>query len=260
MYYTACKSVASGETCQTYRTISVRGTCDAFARRHPLNRKDLPANPMKKIILIFGALFTILLVGVPAGASATTITFESLANPGTGLTNHGSLYVESGFQFSTTAFYSTWNTGDQSYPGSTALFENSRTSTTTLSQVGGGDFSIVSISLAPLYFDVTSPQSVTFTGILPGGLTTTETFLLPGTNGSSTSETLFPFTNPLFSDVTAVQFSQNSAFNAGYQFDNVTVSALSSVPDSGSTILLMLGALVPLLFLQRKLIRRQVTQ
>lgn len=207
---------------------------------------------MQKIILIFGALFASLLVGVPANASATTITFESLANPGTGLTNHGSLYVESGFQFSTTAFYSTWNTGDQSYPGSTALFENSRTSTTTLSPVGGGDFSIVSISLAPLYFDVTSPQFVTFTGILPGGSTTTETFLLPGTNGSSTSETLFAFTNPLFSDVTAVQFSQNSAFNAGYQFDNVSLVAAASTPDSGSTVVLMLGGLVPLVFFQRK--------
>ena len=37
-------------------------------------------------------------------------------------------------------------------------------------------------------------------------------------------------------------------------------TAPSAVPDSGSTILLMLGALAPLLVLQRKLIRRRVSQ
>jgi hypothetical protein len=40
----------------------------------------------------------------------------------------------------------------------------------------------------------------------------------------------------------------------------LTASAPAGVPDSGDTILLMLGALVPLLVLQRKLVHRQVSQ
>lgn len=40
----------------------------------------------------------------------------------------------------------------------------------------------------------------------------------------------------------------------------LTASSVSSVPDSGSTLLLMLGALVPLLFFQRTLIRRQASR
>jgi hypothetical protein len=185
-------------------------------------------------------------------AQATTITFESLAQPGTGLQIVPTPYIEAGFQFATTGGgdFAAWQTGSPNYPGSTALFDNTTGDITTLTQVGGGAFSIASIDLMAA-FNNNSAQTLTFIGTRPDNSTVTQTFNVPA-SGSPITENLFLFTDPGFLDVKSVTFAtQNSPF---YQFDNVTVNG---VPDSGGTILLMFVSVAALLALQRVLPRER---
>jgi hypothetical protein len=205
-----------------------------------------------RLLAMGSALFVILLIGAPAPAAATTITFESLAQPGPGGYGFNGPYTEAGFQFAS-PFFGVWQTGSPYYPGSTALWNASNGGITTLTQVGGGAFSISSIDLMALYTN-NAAQTVTFVGTLPDNSTVTQTFNVPA-SGSTITENLFLFTNPGFLDVVSVTFAQG--LGPFYQFDNVTVGAPNEVPDSGSTILLMFGSVAALLALQRVLPRER---
>jgi hypothetical protein len=213
------------------------------------------ANPAQSLGLLVmgGALFVILLAGAPSPAAATTITFESLANSGNGSYGFSGPYIEAGFQFASPSF-GVWRTGGYGYPGSTALFDAVYTGMTTLTQVGGGAFSIASIDLMA-FEPNTRAQTLTFTGTRPDNSTVTQTFNVPASGGTVT-ENLFLFTDPGFLDVVSVTFApQNGPF---YQFDNVTV--FSEVPESGGTILLMFGSVAALLVLQRVLPRERASR
>lgn len=209
------------------------------------------------LVNIGSVLLAIVLAGAASRAAATTITFESLAFPGSGPPNIVSgPYIESGYQFvnNITPFdFGNWGTEDLRYPGSTALFNLRQGGITTLTQQGGGEFSIVSLDLMAFYVN-SPPQFVTFTGTLPDNSTVTQTFFVPP-SGNSITETLFVF-NPSFSDVKSVAFGAQDLEN--YQFDNVTVFA---VPEVSSAWLLLFGATTMwgLNFLRRRWASRRAT-
>jgi hypothetical protein len=182
----------------------------------------------------------ILLACAATQAAATTITFESLAQAGTSSRDIPGPYIESGYQFVnnvSTFDFGTWQTGNANYPGSTALFNNRQAGVTTLTQVGGGDFSMVSLDLMAFATNSAS-QTVTFTGTLANNSTVTQSFTVPA-SGSSITETLFVFTTPGFTDVKSVAFGPQNL--PDYQFDNVTVQA---VPEASSNRLLFGVALI----------------
>jgi hypothetical protein len=193
-----------------------------------------------------------LLAGALPPAGATTITFESLAQPGTGANTFAGPYIEAGYQFvnNVTPFdFGNWQTGSANYPGSTALFNDRQTGITTLTQVGGGEFAMVSLDLMA-FITNSAAQTITFTGTLPNNSTVTQSFLVPA-SGSSITENLFVFTNPGFNDVKSVAFGAQNA--PDYQFDNVIVNA---VPEASSTWLLLLFGLPAMLGLNFLLRRR----
>src|ERR1700736_4623396 len=114
-------------------------------------------------------LFVIIVANAPRPAAATTITFESLAQPGTGANTFTGPYIEAGFQFvnNVSPFdFGNWQTGNANFPGSTALFNDRQTGITTLTLVGGGEFAILSLDLMAFRTNSVA-QSVTFTGTLP---------------------------------------------------------------------------------------------
>ena len=195
-------------------------------------------------------LFAILLAGAPLPAAATTITFESLSQAGTGVNIFTGPYLEAGFQFVNNVApfdFGNWQTGNANFPGSTALFNDRQGGITTLTLVGSGEFAIISLDL--MAFQVNSPaQTLTFTGTRPDNSTVMESFNVPA-SGSTITENLFVFTNTGFLDVKSVSFAPQNL--PDYQFDNVTVNA---VPEVSTTWLLLFGlpATLGLNFLVRR--------
>jgi hypothetical protein len=121
-----------------------------------------------------------------APAHAVVINFESLARPDAGVTEFGPTYTESGFtitsspgffSYDPSRSYSVLGTSSPSFAGSTTLYNTYSFSASTLSQVGGGAFSISSIDLANITSDGVFPNQVIFTGNLAGGGTVTQTFI-----------------------------------------------------------------------------------
>lgn len=215
--------------------------------------KGCKINPTKAQTLV-SVLFAVLLASAPSPAAAITITFESLAQAGTGANVFTGPYTEAGFQFvnDTAPFdFGNWRTGDANFPGSTALFNDRQGGITTLTQVGGGEFAIISLDLMAFQIN-SSAQTITFTGTLPNNSTVTESFNVPA-SGSTITENLFVFTNPAFNDVKSVAFGPQNL--PDYQFDNVTVIP---VPEASSSWLLLFGltATLGLNFLRRRRAQR----
>ncbi len=160
-------------------------------------------------------------------AQAAVIDFENLAGTGQGDDSamfYGPSVVSGGFRFDAGSLASAGPAGPSfglNYTGSIALLEDSPFGTITMTQVGGGAFSLDGIDLANLYTDVLPQGStVTFTGSLVGGGAVFQSFTLAQGNGLQT----FAFTG--FSGVTSVSWTQDFPF---HQFDNVVVSA-AAVP------------------------------
>lgn len=169
---------------------------------------------------------------------------------GTGSKADDVTYMELGFRFtdndqSGLSFgFGNYQTGNSFFPGSTALYLNDRGASPILTQVGGGEFSLQGVSLAP-FTTLALDQTFTFTGTRPGGGTVTQSFTIPAPSGGTVRETAFTFTVPGFNDVTSVTFPIQPVDNnnlRGYQFDNVVVGTPLPVPEPGTVALLAVGA------------------
>ena len=181
----------------------------------------------------------VLLTASAAHAQTVTVTFEDLAQPGSGYTSVGPSYTSQGYVFTDSGpggFLAAQTGNSISYAGSTGL-SGAPGGVRTLRRSDGGAFTLSSLDLS--LFARSDPNlSVTYTGTKTDQSTVMQTVVVDA----------FGFeTYPLngFSGLTQVTFG--SAASARYQFDNVVLSA-APVPEASTTVslglLLGLGGLV----------------
>ncbi len=184
---------------------------------------------MNKILLLIA-----LGLGAQAAAlnaSAAVVDFESLYHDDDQVVDVGARYVEDGFQLDNAGFFPFATYGAQigDFVGSTALINDNDDGMTTLTRVGGGAFSLVSIDLAELFIGEVD-YSVTFTGTKADASVVTQSFVLDGAFGAET----FAF-NSDFVGVTAVSWANTAGY---HQFDNINVAA---VPEPETYALFLAG-------------------
>jgi hypothetical protein len=123
------------------------------------------------------------------------------------------------------------------FPGSTALFNNYSDGTTdlktNLAQVGGGAFSLSSIDLAD-FENTGNPTTINFTGNIAGGGTVNQSFATDSLPGLQT----FTFSN--FTNLASVDWTVSTG--NWVQFDNINVSAATSVPEPFTVLGTIFGA------------------
>lgn len=178
---------------------------------------------MKKT-LIAGLLLS--LAGMSA-ANATTVTFDSLEQSGTGYQFMGT-YTEQGFLLNSNGSFGSaqqQNTGW--YAGSASLFNNGGEATTTLTKVGGGTFALNEISLARVSTSWGPGATVSFTGNVNGGGTVFQSFVV----GSALAFSNFSFTG--FNNLNSVSWIQAAPY---HQFDNIVLDN-GTVPEPASLAL-----------------------
>lgn len=186
---------------------------------------------MKKTIL--AAALALASLGFAAQASAAVIDFEALAHDAD-VAYVGYSYAEDGFLLSnlnTSGFdFSTWGSTSDFYTGSTALANDNDGGLTQLSQIGGGLFSLSSISLAALYPSITEDSvEVSFTGLLGNGSTVSQTFMV-----AAGMPQVFNFDSS-FTNLASVSWANNAMY---HQFDDINVVA---VPEPESYAMLLAG-------------------
>lgn len=183
---------------------------------------------------------------VDATAATITINFSSLSQAGSGYTLVGSPYTQQGFTFTDQlnhppGGFLAYQASSPDLPGSavanTSLLEFYAGSITVLTPVVSNSvFSLYSIDLAH-YKASQSPGtfSVQFDGTHPDNSTVSQTFVVDRFAGTPVLET-FNFAG--FTNLTSVSFAQGSGNNGNaYQFNNLVVSADSSVPEPGTFLL-----------------------
>jgi hypothetical protein len=110
--------------------------------------------------------------------------------------------------------------------------------TVTLTQIGGNPFSLLSIDLARNFALDPAPM-VTFTGVLAGGGSVTESFSVTSSSPPNTFQT-FAFAG--FGDVTSVSWNQSDVNQGVHQFTNVVLDASpASAPEPASLTLFSFG-------------------
>lgn len=194
-------------------------------------------------------LVAVMVIGARPAHAQTTLTFDANACSGTSAGSAGPTYIESGFMLSFTGpnptdAYAYWCSGNVSYPGSPAIFENWPGSVVTLTKVGGGTFTLTSIDLAPLYnpsVGIATAGSVLFTGDLFGGGTVTATQSWDAATGNPTFKT-DAFSNA-WTNLVDVTFPQGNGHGPLFQFDNVVLNggAESVVPEPATMTLFATG-------------------
>ncbi|MCC5598370.1 hypothetical protein [Nostoc favosum] len=178
---------------------------------------------------------TAIAIGMGTTAQAlTVIDFESLAQPGDGISNQGFSYTEDGYtltNISNLFEFSTFNTGESRYLGSTALFNDTVDGTTVLTKNDGGIFDLISIDLGELNQPFESP-TVKFVGTKADNSIISNTFNLNGVKGFQT------FALKDFTNLVSTTWEQVSPF---HQFDNIVVSDITtkSVPEPASVLSLL---------------------
>lgn len=165
-------------------------------------------------------------------ATASVITFDALTRTGTA--SLPASYQEAGFQLTAgpgSAFMA-WGSNSPSYTGSAAMaaaVSGVGDRLITLSQVGGGAFSLESIDFSEWTVDSDEPFEIVVTATLNGAWVWNFPLFLDGVFGVET----FHF-GSVFSNVTEVQFGPRGDYS--YQFDNVVLGTPSTaeVPEPGS--------------------------
>jgi hypothetical protein len=182
----------------------------------------------------------------------------------------GSLIVSSPYQsqgFTLTSSSGGWvfnspdtGNGAPQIPGSNPYYAGANglaafsPATTTLTQTNGSPFSLLSIDLAR-NFEFDPAPTVTFTGMIEGGGTVTDTFTVTTPVGPPAAFQTFTFTG--FADLTSVSWDQPDPAAGLNQFTNIT---LSTVPEPSSLILAGFGALgLAIPFLARHRRRMRIT-
>ena len=198
---------------------------------------------MKKTVLTLLLAASLQGFSALAAASPVVIGFDSLMQDNDQTNEIGNVYRESGFEFSNPRnpfSFASFGTQNPFFNGSTALFNDNTDGQTRLSQIGGGLFSLSSITLSTLAPGYTEEgTSVTFTGLLATGGSVMQSF-----NVADGAAQTFSF-SPNFSNLSAVTWSNEANF---HQFDNITVAA---VPEP-ETYALMLSGLGLVAFAARR--------
>ncbi|GJG85329.1 hypothetical protein tb265_05100 [Gemmatimonadetes bacterium T265] len=190
----------------------------------------------------------------PARAQAVTVNFNSLTPDG--LSDFGyvnNCYQESGFQVTAVglacgtpdAFATAFASAGPAYTGTPALFLNDPTATLVdFSRVGGGTFSMQSVSFAPFGGPdpLGSPTTVTLVGSLTNGSTVSQMFSV-----STLIDGLQTFSlGSGFTGLTSVRMTALDEFNEPIvQFDDLvfTPGGASTVPEP-TTVALLAGGLL----------------
>ena len=198
---------------------------------------------MKKTVLTLLLAASLQGFSALAAASPVVIGFDSLMQDNDQTNEIGNVYRESGFEFSNLSnpfSFASFGTQNPFFNGSTALFNDNTDGQARLSQIGGGLFSLSSITLSTLAPGYTEEgTSVTFTGLLATGGSVMQSF-----NVADGAAQTFSF-SPNFSNLSAVTWSNEANF---HQFDNITVAA---VPEP-ETYALMLSGLGLVAFAARR--------
>jgi hypothetical protein len=193
------------------------------------------------------------LASAALSAHAVVIDFEDLA--GTGVPNPDMLFVPAGtydsygvsvvsggFLFVTPGVdgLASFNPNVPNanpifnYTGSLALFDNTQRSGVQMSKVGGEAFSVQSIQVAPL-INASGLRTFTFTGTLAGGGTVSQTSVVSFGPGLATIK-LFGF-----SGLTSFSMPAQEGDGPSYQFDNIAVNGLPSVPGPAAALAFGVG-------------------
>ena len=192
---------------------------------------------MKKTVLTLLLAASLQGFSALAAASPVVIGFDSLMQDNDQTNEIGNVYRESGFEFSNLSnpfSFASFGTQNPFFNGSTALFNDNTDGQTRLSQIGGGLFSLSSITLSTLAPGYTEEgTSVTFTGLLATGGSVMQSF-----NVADGAAQTFSF-SPNFSNLSAVTWSNEANF---HQFDNITVAAVPE-PETYAMLLAGLGLL-----------------
>lgn len=181
---------------------------------------------MKKLILV-----ALLLLSSVVTSQATTITFDSLEQAGSGY-QFMPTYSENGFQLTSGNFGSAQQGNSDWYLGSASLFNNSGNGVTTLTKIGGGTFDFDSVDLAPVSKYYGSGAAVSFIGKLHDGGTVTASYTL---NDSYSFQT---FVLSGFDKLDSVTWEQTYNY---HQFDNLVLDQSAPVPEPGTMALLSIG-------------------
>ncbi|WP_230981180.1 PEP-CTERM sorting domain-containing protein [Gemmatimonas groenlandica] len=194
-------------------------------------------------------------------AQPATVTFDALteSSPGSGIRFVQNCYVESGFQFTAVGVPCTGAPSIDAFVAGSAnspIFDGSTTpsfllntslgSLIDITRVGGGQFSFLSIALAP-YFEANT--TVLFTGTRAGG-NVTQSFDLLGMQSGFMTVML----NATFNNLTSLRLTANNQFSEPLvKFDNVALVGTQVVPEP-STVLLSAAGLagIALLRLRRR--------
>jgi hypothetical protein len=196
---------------------------------------------MKKLVLSISLM--LLAQGYSLAASATILTFDSLAQ-GSDNTTIGSTYVEGGYELvdTTAGFgFASWGSSSDYYTGSASIYNADDAGITVLTAANGSQFNLISMDLAQLYPVWGMGGTVTFTGTKDDGAIVTETFTLAD---SQTGALTFAFSSD-FTNLTSVSWANDAPYQ---QFDNI---ALASVPEP-SGVLMMAGGLTLLWRVKRR--------
>ena len=194
-------------------------------------------------------------------AQAATVTFDALTenSPGSGIRFVSNCYIERGFQFrvanvpcngskSTEAFVAA-GPNSSIFGGSNTpsfLLNSNDGSLIDITRVNGGQFSFLSIALAPYLETATN---VIFTGTRVGVNAMQSIDLL----GTQTGFQTFVL-DAMFNNLTSLRITANNRFNEPLvKFDNVALVATQVVPEP-STVLLSAAGLagIALLSLRRR--------
>jgi hypothetical protein len=189
--------------------------------------------------------FSVLSTLAIAPAQAVILNFESLAQNNSTLNEAGTSYTENGFTLSQPGtqqypFYTLGSTSTQ-YPRSTALINGNISGVTRLTQVGGGSFTLSSISLTA-YRITGSPFEpillpVTFKGTKTDATIVSRTVIVDGIPQSLNTFLFSDFTN-----LTSVEWTQTQQPSVLAEFDNINVTASAAVPEPFTILGTIFGA------------------
>lgn len=161
-------------------------------------------------------------------ASASVLTFESLASNGSDWTWSGLSYQEAGFRITSSILFSAQIGNSLSYAGSTVMASAVPNETITLTRTNGDIFTLNAIDLAPFGGGRPVGAQVVFTGTRPDNSTLTATFAVPGT---------LTFNRYTFSGFTGLESVSWVHAYPFHQFDNIDAIE-ATVPEASTWILL----------------------
>jgi hypothetical protein len=174
------------------------------------------------------------LAALAAPAHAVVIDFESLAVNDNAPHYPPSTYTEDGFNVSTLGVFATWGTQMSYYPGSTALFED-YSGTTTLSQVGGGAFTLTSIDIGNAY-NYGDSNTINFTGLRADNITVSQSFTTDSLPGLQT----VVFSN--FTNLVSANWTTQDQFDNICTDGNCSNASSTDVPEPFTVLGTIFGA------------------